>query len=86
MPELRARLIDEGGDGGGLYERMYLMPADAPATYDYGTDDSVAALARARGVSPVEAYIDAMVDSGGKSIVNWPVMNDDRPAVQLCSA
>ncbi len=81
-PGVRARLIDEGGDGGGLYERMYLMPADEPANYDYTTDDSVAAIARARGVSPVEAYIDAMVDSGGKSIVNWPVMNDDGDAIR----
>lgn len=81
-PGVRAGLIEEGGDGGGLYERMYLMRADQPAVYDYTDDDSVAAIARAAGVSPVEAYIDAMVESEGKAIVNWPVMNEDHDAVR----
>ena len=35
------------------------------------------AIAERRGVTPIEAYIDAMVDSDGRSIVNWPVMNQD---------
>ncbi|MGI9603121.1 MAG: N-acyl-D-amino-acid deacylase family protein [Acidimicrobiales bacterium] len=82
-PDVRARLIADGTEaGGGLYERMYLMPADQPATYDYSPDDSIAATARASGVSPVEAYIDAMVESDGLSIVNWPVMNEDHDAVR----
>lgn len=81
-PGLRARLVEEGGDGAGLYERMFLMPADQPASYDYTPDDSIASLARARGVSPVAAYVDAMVESDGRTIVNWPVMNDDSAAIE----
>ncbi|MDX2378288.1 MAG: amidohydrolase family protein [Acidimicrobiia bacterium] len=81
-PQLQARLVEEGGDGGGLYERMFLMRADQPARYDYTDDDSIAALARRRGVSPVEAYIDTLVESDGAAIVNWPVMNDDSAAIE----
>ena len=46
---------------------MYLMPADVDARYAYSVDDSLAAIARRRGVSPVEAYLDAMADSGGRA-------------------
>ena len=61
---------------------MYLMPADEPASYDYGPGDSVADHARAAGVTPVEAYIDAMLESEGRTVVNWPVMNEDHDAVE----
>ncbi|MGI8757638.1 MAG: N-acyl-D-amino-acid deacylase family protein [Acidimicrobiales bacterium] len=81
--DVRAGLIEEGDAAGdGLWERVYLMAADQPAVYDYTTDDSVAAIARAAGVSPVEAYIEAMVASDGRCIVNWPVMNEDHDAVR----
>jgi N-acyl-D-amino-acid deacylase len=82
-PDVRARLIAEGaGKAVEPFERMYLMPADEPARYDYGPQDSIAALARAAGTSPVEAYIDAMVASDGRSLVNWPVMNEQHDAVR----
>jgi N-acyl-D-aspartate/D-glutamate deacylase len=81
-PEVRARLVEEGGDGGGLYDSMFLMPADQPAAYDYTPDDSVGAEARRRGVSPVAAYVDAMVESDGRAIVNWPVMNQNSDAIE----
>ncbi len=82
-PEIRARLIEQGaGLSVDPYRGMYLMPADAPASYSYTDADSVAGIAAARGVTPIEAYIDAMVDSDGRSIVNWPVMNQDEAAIE----
>ena len=82
-PDVRARLIEEAAnDAVEPFEEMFLMRAGSPAVYDYSTDDSIAAIARASGVSPVEAYIDAMVESDGESIVNWPVMNEDPAAVE----
>ena len=81
--ELRARLIDEGaGAAVDPFWDMFLMPADAPSRYDYTPDDSIAGIARAAGVTPVEAYIEAMLDSDGRSIVNWPVMNQDAEAIK----
>lgn len=82
-PGIRAQLIEQGaGLSVDPYRGMYLMPADAPASYSYTDDDSIARIASARGVTPIEAYIDAMVDSDGRSIVNWPVMNQDEGAVE----
>ena len=78
----RARLIEEGaGRDIDPFERMFLMPADAPARYVYSEADSVAGIARAAGVTPVEAYLDAMDASDGRAIVNWPVMNEDEEAI-----
>jgi N-acyl-D-aspartate/D-glutamate deacylase len=81
-PEVRARLVAEGTAGGaGSYESMYLMPPDEPARYDHAPQDSLAEIARAAGVHPVESYIDALDRSDGRAVVNWPVMNRDEAAV-----
>lgn len=81
-PEVRARLVAEGrGRPVEPYERMYLMPADRPASYTCDPQDSLATIARSRGVSVIEAYLDEMDRSEGRSIVNWPVMNDDDAAI-----
>jgi N-acyl-D-aspartate/D-glutamate deacylase len=79
-PEVRARLLDEGANK--TFVGMYLMPADAPASYAHTDDESMTGVAAARGVSPVEAYIDELVRSDGKSVVNWPVMNQDHSAIE----
>jgi len=82
-PEVRARLIEEGaGKTYDQFESMYLMPAGEPARYAYTDEDSVASFARGRGVSVVEAYVDEMVRSEGRSLVNWPVMNSQEPAIE----
>ncbi|RLE21969.1 MAG: amidohydrolase, partial [Actinobacteria bacterium] len=82
-PDVRARLVDEGSnDAVEPFTKMYLMPAGSPSRYDYTPADSIAGIAQAAGVSPIEAYIDAMVESDGKSIVNWPVMNQDHEAIK----
>lgn len=81
-PEMRSRLVDEGaGKAVEPFERMYLMRPDA-VRYAYDDDDSIAAIARSRGVTPVEAYLDAMDASDGRAIVNWPVMNQDETAIE----
>lgn len=82
-PEVRARLIEEGAaESTEAMGRMFLMPADEPATYDYRPEDSIAAIAQRAGVSPIEAYIDALDRSDGRAIVNWPVMNQDQDAIR----
>jgi N-acyl-D-aspartate/D-glutamate deacylase len=82
-PEVRERLIEEGADKPvEPFGRMYLMPADEPATYVYSQDDSIAGIAAATGITPVEAYLDAMDRSDGRALVNWPVMNEDHDAIR----
>jgi N-acyl-D-amino-acid deacylase len=78
---LRKQLIAEGSNKPmEPYRQMYLMPAGTPARYEYTPADSIAGIAEAANVNPVEAYLDAMISSAGKSIVNWPVMNEDHEA------
>jgi hypothetical protein len=79
-PEVRDRIISEGA--GKSFGAMYLMPADGPVRYNYDDADAIDAIAAARGVSPVEAYIDEMDRSNGRSIVNWPVMNQNESAIE----
>jgi N-acyl-D-amino-acid deacylase len=82
-PEVRARLVaDASGQPVEQYRRMYLMPADQPARYDYGEEDSLASIARRAGVTPIEAYLDALDASDGRTLVNWPVMNQDESAIE----
>ncbi|MEZ5381598.1 MAG: amidohydrolase family protein [Microthrixaceae bacterium] len=82
-PERRARIIEQGSAKDvDPFTRMYLMPADQPVRYDYTDDDSVAAIAARAGVHPVEAYLDALDASDGRSIVNWPVMNQRSEAIE----
>ena len=58
-PEVRERLLEEGAAK--AFTGMYLMPADAPASYAHTPEESMAGVAAARGVSPVEAYVDELV-------------------------
>jgi len=82
-PDLRKRLIAEGSTKAvDPFETMYLMDANSDARYVYSEQDSLAGIARRCGVSPVEAYLEAMDRSDGKAIVNWPVMNEREDAIK----
>ncbi len=82
-PEIRARLVEEGRSKAvEPFERMYLMPDGGAARYVYDDEDSIAGIARRAGVTPVEAYLDAMDASDGRAIVNWPVMNEREEAIE----
>ena len=81
-PEVRARLVAEGvAKATDPFERMFLMLPDTGAVYRYEATDSIAAQARARGVGPVELYIDALDRTDGAAVANWPVLNEDFDAI-----
>jgi N-acyl-D-aspartate/D-glutamate deacylase len=81
-PQRRARLIAEAAARPvEPFEGMYLMEPARGAVYEYGPDDSLAAVARATGRSPIEVYLDALDVSDGAAVVNWPVLNQDFGAI-----
>ena len=81
-PVERAQLIAEGDAARTLdLASVYVMP-EGEARYDQGPDDSLAAWAARRGVSPAEAFIDLSLERDGKLLVNWPFLNDDLAAVE----
>ena len=82
-PNLRAALISEGQHHTAeMYDTMYVMASADAVRYDFTADDSLGALARRAGVSPVEAFIDLMLRTDGTAIINWPVMNQDEAAIE----
>jgi N-acyl-D-aspartate/D-glutamate deacylase len=86
-PEHRARLIAdaEAAPTGIPLDELYVLP-EGDARYDLGSEDSLAAHATRRGVSPGEAFIDLTLERDGRLLVNWPFLNDDLGAVEdmLC--
>jgi N-acyl-D-aspartate/D-glutamate deacylase len=81
-PATRTALVAEGATGdGSSFDRMFLMTPESGAVYEYAEGDSIGAQARARGVTPVELYLDALDASDGAAIVNWPVLNEDFHAI-----
>ncbi|MDH3683989.1 MAG: amidohydrolase family protein, partial [Acidimicrobiia bacterium] len=52
------------------------------ARYDCLPEHSLAAIAEARGVSPVEAFLDLATETGGAVNLNHPVLNQSFDAVQ----
>ena len=81
-PDQRARLIADGlATDASSYDRMYLLTPDTGASYCYGPEDSIGAQARRIGISPIEFYLDTLVATDGRAVVNWPVLNEDFDAI-----
>lgn len=81
-PEVRARLIAEGaGKDPAPFGRMFLMEPETGARYRYDDGDSIAEQAAARGMSPVEHYLDVLDRTDGAAVANWPVLNQDFDAI-----
>ena len=81
-PERRAELVRAAE---GLptipMEELYVLP-EGDARYDLGPEDTLAAEARRRGVSPAEAFAQLVDERNGDVLVNWPFLNDDLGAVE----
>jgi N-acyl-D-aspartate/D-glutamate deacylase len=82
-PETRARLEAEGASKAvEPFERMYLMRPEHGARYEYGPQDSIAAQAAVRAMTPVAHYLDVVDQTDGAAIANWPVLNEDFAAIE----
>jgi len=81
--EVRARLIENGDGPGGIEScrEFYVLMPDRGARYDCRPEESLAAYAERNGTSAVEAYLDLVDASDGAVILNWPILNQDFPAI-----
>lgn len=82
-PERRARLVADA-DAGSLPmspDKVWVLPSGV-ARYDCRPEDSLAAHAARRGVTPVEAFIDLAIETEGRVNLNYPFLNQDLDAVQ----
>ena len=83
IPQWRSRLIADGADTRSMLgpDMIFVLPA-GPARYDCRSEDSLAAHAARRGVSPVEAFLDLAIESDGTVNLNMPLLNQRLDAVE----
>ena len=76
-PDFRARLFAEAPTGErarmSAWERMH--PMGAEPDYEPTADNTVAAIAASRGVSPMEIALDHMLTNGGRGMLYIPLLN-----------
>jgi N-acyl-D-amino-acid deacylase len=82
-PQWRQRLIADGAEARLMLgpDMIFVLP-DGPARYDCREEDSLAAHAARRGVSPVEAFLDLADESDGTVNLNMPLLNQRLGAVE----
>jgi N-acyl-D-aspartate/D-glutamate deacylase len=80
-PEKRAKLIEDSKKspmGESLIQYFYRLPMrDGATRYDLAPEDSLTAIARSRGITPVEAFMDIALETDGKALFLFPFANQD---------
>jgi N-acyl-D-aspartate/D-glutamate deacylase len=82
-PASRMQLIEDGRDqpGDEFFSGVYVLD-DAHLDYRHDPENTLLAYALARGVSPVEAFIDLSLASNGRMLLNFPFLNQRLDAVE----
>ena len=82
-PARRALLVTDGAAGPSqeTLARFFVLRPEGGARYEPDPARSLAAEAERRGVSPAEAYVDLCLETEGRVILNWPVLNHDFGAI-----
>jgi N-acyl-D-aspartate/D-glutamate deacylase len=81
-PAERARLIEEARDDRAGLDAFFVLNApDGTARYDCDPRDSLVARADARGVPPVEAFVDLTLETDGALLLSWPLLNQQTDAI-----
>jgi N-acyl-D-aspartate/D-glutamate deacylase len=80
-PGTRSALIAGGDTIPVPADRLFVLP-EGDARYDCRPEDSLAAIAAKRGVTPAEAFIDLNLETGGTPVLNFPILNQSFDAVQ----
>jgi len=81
-PTRRAELVGAAKDDrAGLDVFFLLNGPDGLARYDCAPEAALPAIADARGVSPVEAFIDLALETDGRLLLSWPLLNQGVDAI-----
>ncbi len=81
-PGRRAELVEQAKDDRAGLDVFYVLNAsDGFARYDCRPEDSLLAIADRRGVSPVEAFVDLAVETDGRLLLSWPLLNQSIDAI-----
>lgn len=80
-PDHRARLVADSAKMAMDPNQVFVLPS-GDARYDCQPEDSLASVAATRGQSPVEAFIELALETGGAVNLNYPILNQSFDAVQ----
>ncbi|MEL7157053.1 MAG: amidohydrolase family protein [Actinomycetota bacterium] len=80
-PEHRARLIEGSEKAAVEPDQVFVLP-EGDANYDCAPEHALTAVAAARGVSPIEAFVQLNLETDGKVNLNYPILNQSWDAVQ----
>jgi len=82
-PARRAELIAEAGvHGAGVDPAQLFVLPEGPARYDLGPEQSLAAEAERRGVTPAAAFLELVLERRGRVLLNLPFLNQRLEAVE----
>jgi N-acyl-D-aspartate/D-glutamate deacylase len=81
-PGRREELISQAADDRAGLDVFYVLNGpDGLARYDCRPEDGLLAIAAARGVSPVEAFVDLAIETDGRLLLSWPLLNQSVAAI-----
>jgi N-acyl-D-aspartate/D-glutamate deacylase len=81
-PARRAELVAQAADDRAGLDVFYVLNGpDGLARYDCRPEDALLAVAAARGVTPVEAFIDLAIETDGHLLLSWPLLNQSVDAI-----
>lgn len=83
-PKRRSELVRSGNESTGetqLSMIYQLVVEDGDARYDFNEENSLWAIAKRRGVSPADAFIDIILEAEGKAYFIFPFANFDMDVV-----
>ncbi len=82
-PNFRQTLIKEADVHGTPInlDELFILPADE-VRYDFRPEDSLHAIATARGVSPAAAFIELVLETDGELVASLPFLNQDLTMVE----
>jgi N-acyl-D-amino-acid deacylase len=63
-------------------DAFFVVDGDPEIRYDNDPATSLAAVARARGVTPVEAFLDLCLETDGRVVLQWPLLNQALDAIE----
>ena len=81
-PTQRDRLVADAADAWAGMDAFFLVDGDPFVRLDNDPVNSLEALARARGTTPVQVWVDACLATDGRAALQWPLLNQDVDAIE----
>ncbi|MGZ4733960.1 MAG: N-acyl-D-amino-acid deacylase family protein [Acidimicrobiia bacterium] len=85
LRERRAELVADAltaDDPWAGMDAFFVVDGRPEIRYDNDPASSLAAVARSRGTTPVEAFVDLCLETEGRFVLQWPLLNQELDAIE----